>query len=736
VSDKDDEQDDESDAQIVLLHERRRQDLPIEQPPDESPPAVVPDDDLRDTSFEVVLDDDSAPAPVAPVVDKTPVLQPIIPEHLASIDGLKSTLVRKVARTWHRTRYHVIRSPKYFLLCVIWGLIGLGKAIWVQIKWWWHAEATPLKRSAIDKGDETVYLGLHRESKKTRYTRGRWLLVELISLIGGGLAMWFFAPVWLWIIVASCFLLLLARFGQPENKPIITAAVVQPRFRVITADAVLRAYYAAGLGNPEKEDQKIFFEGLMSRDARDTGSQVRVVLPYGQTHSTAVAALEKIASGLDVTQTQIYLTRDKNSNRRHMLWIADVDPLSIPAGRTPLLDCKPRDVWAGVPFGLNEQGLRVILPLVFQSLLIAAQPRKGKSFSARLIALFAALDPYVRLSVFDGKGSPDWRMFALVAHTYGFGLLPDRVQGDPIQNLLATLRGAKKDILERNQRLSEMDTSVCPEGKLTRDISRTKRFKIPVWVIVLDEFQEYLKTGDEAVDMEIADLLVFCVRVGPSVGVILVSSTQRPVGLGSSTKVGKLFADYRDNHLMRFALKTGSSKVSDYILGDGAHSEGFDSSKLPVGDEYRGIGILYDSPIDNCTVRTFLADGQDTERILKAARRHREKAGTLDGMAAGEELPAQPRDPLADTLDVFGPSEDWASWRDLATRLAEQLPDQYAKETGSSLGAMLRGLKLGIADVSGRVEPTEDIPSGVTTGPKRAALARALARRDREETSS
>src|SRR3954452_9410529 len=104
--------------------------------------------------------------------------------------------------------------------------------------------------------------------------------------------------------------------------------------------------------------------------------------------------------------------------------------------------------------------------MMFTSILVGAQPRKGKTFSARTLALFAALDPYVRLSVFDGKGSPDWRKFAMVAYTYGFGLLPDRIQGDPIENLRATLREAKQDVLQRNVKLSEFATSVCPEGML------------------------------------------------------------------------------------------------------------------------------------------------------------------------------------------------------------------------------------------------------------------------------
>ena len=42
----------------------------------------------------------------------------------------------------------------------------------------------------------------------------------------------------------------LARAGRPEDRPIIAPATTVPRFRVINADVVLRAYYAAGLGHP------------------------------------------------------------------------------------------------------------------------------------------------------------------------------------------------------------------------------------------------------------------------------------------------------------------------------------------------------------------------------------------------------------------------------------------------------------------------------------------------------
>ena len=82
-----------------------------------------------------------------------------------------------------------------------------------------------------------------------------------------------------------------------------------------------------------------------------------------------------------------------------------------PPGRTPLLDCKRRSIWQPAPFGLDERGRQVTLLLLWISILIGAQPRKGKTFTGRLLALYAALDPSVRLSVVDGKNSPDWNAF-------------------------------------------------------------------------------------------------------------------------------------------------------------------------------------------------------------------------------------------------------------------------------------------------------------------------------------
>jgi S-DNA-T family DNA segregation ATPase FtsK/SpoIIIE len=66
------------------------------------------------------------------------------------------------------------------------------------------------------------------------------------------------------------------------------------------------------------------------------------------------------------------------------------------------------------------------------------------------------------------------------------------------------------------------------------------------------------------------------------------------------------------------------------VLGGGANSEGFDSSDLLP--QYKGVGILRGATDETPTVRTFLADADDAERILLAARTLREQAGTLTGV--------------------------------------------------------------------------------------------------------
>ena len=662
--------------------------------PARNPAEPPPPDSTSDTSFEVQLDAGAGGTPEPVDAGEGIVLPdpggehyPVIPGHLRSLPGIGEALGRHGRRIGHRASFHGIRAPRYLLLAAVWGVVGVVRLAGRQIAWWWLSEQDFLRSHAVAQADSREWMKLHREAKDTRRVRGTMLAAEAFAFLLAVLALMRFAPWWGWLAVVAVVLPALARAGRPEDRPIISPATTVPRFRVLNADVVLRAHYAAGLGHPDKPGQRVDFESTMTRDGE--GSRVKVVLPHGTGFDDAVKARPGLASGLDVAVSQVYLTCDKSSHRRYTLWVADRDPLAIPAGRTPLLDGKRRSVWQPAPFGLDERGRKVTLLLLWISILIGAQPRKGKTFSGRLLALYAALDPFVRMSVVDGKNSPDWNAFRKIAYHFIHGIVPSR-DGDPVAQLIAALSEIKRHIQDTNEFLASLPVAECPEGKLTEELCAKYPKRLFVWMLVMEEFQNYFELPDQKLNAVIADLLSFIMAVGPSSGVIIASLSQKPSGIGAGD-VQRLFNRYRDNHAVRFALKCGNRVVSDAILSGDAYAEGFDASALPVGKEFLGVGYLYGAADRTPTVRTYLADAENTEQIVTVARVLRERAGTLTGFAAGQDTGTPARDVLADVLAVFD-ADPALHWPVLAGRLGQQFPGRWADASADAISAQCRDL--------------------------------------------
>ena len=652
-----------------------------------------------DTSFEVPLDDEpeDEPEPVDDgygyALDDEPDLYPVIPENLRSLEAVRGTLARTGSRAGHHAAFHGVRTPAYLVLMLFWAGVGVFRLAGRQLSWWWVMETDTLRSGAAASGDAREWMRLHKEAKETRLIRGLVLGGEVTALLIAVLVLAVAAPWWGQALAVAVAVPALARIGRPEDRPIISRTTTEPRFRVISADAVLRAYYAAGLGNPDKPDQRVGFESTMSHDG--TGSKVKVVLPYGKGFHDVVKALPALASGLDVAPSQVYLTKDKKSHRRHTMWVADQDPLAVPAGRTPLLDCKRRSVWAPAPFGLDERGRKVTLLLLWISILIGAQPRKGKTFSGRLLALYAALDPTVRQSIVDGKNSPDWTAFRQIAYHYIHGIVPGR-DGDPIEQLISALSEIKAHILSTNEFLAGLPVEECPEGKLTEELCRRYPDRLFVWMLVMEEFQVYFELADQKANAAIADLLSFIQAVGPSAGVILVALSQKPSGVGAGD-VGRLFNRFRDLLTVRFALKCGNRDVSVAILGGDAYAEGFDASTLPIGKDTSGSATSTARPT-RPPPSAPTSPTQKTPPDRGAARVLRERAGTISGFAAGQDTGIPARNVLADVLAVFG-ADSGLHWTVLAERLAGQLPDRWADATAEAVSAQCRDLGVPSVDV-------------------------------------
>jgi len=400
----------------------------------------------RDTSFEHALDE-TAPKPEPVHVDEGNELpslggerRPLIPEHLRTLTGIRSTAWKYLDAAGFHVTFHALRTPMYLAASVWWalaGLLGIAKA---QVKWWWVTEASGLKTKAVLDGNSPEYRAVSTHVIKRRSFRGACILGEVAALTAALILLAVLGPWWAWLIVAAVTVPPLAHHGRPAHKPIVTSAVTTPLVRMISTDAIIRAYESAGLCSTDvkKPSDHLGFGSTMTRDALDKGSQVVVYLPYGGTFAAVVNGKTKVASGLDVAESQVYFTKDKQSERRHTLRVLDADPLGEPAGRTPPLDCKQRSIWRKMPFGPDQFGRKVAFCLMWLSLLIGAQPRKGKTWSGRLIALYAALDPYADITLIDGKSSRDWLPFKLVAHRFIQGTHPTK-EGDPVERALEAL---------------------------------------------------------------------------------------------------------------------------------------------------------------------------------------------------------------------------------------------------------------------------------------------------------
>lgn len=608
--------------------------------------------------------------------------KPVIPDWLTVSEQRQALLKWTVDHYTHTGAYHAVRVPWYASKLTAYAPRGVWRWLNGLRRWVFDAEGQPLRAAAVQAGDADQYFKLTKSRDARVKARGA---ITGLGTVAGGLVAAAFAvavPGSVEALTAAAGVAVAGFSGAPADRPVIEGAQVKFRYRKLTSDIVERAFEAAGLTTAKLG---VSFPRPITQDG--DGWRVVVDLPYGKTFAQAVKARDRLASGIDVAETQVFLDPDPSSSRRVSMWVANVDPLAVSPGRTPLLGMDRVDFWEPFPWGRDERGNDVAASMLWLSMLVGAVPRQGKTFSARTIALAAALDPWVRLYVFDGKASPDWRGFQSIAHRSAYGAV-SYGGTDPGAHVLASLEELKGDVESRYHRLSEFPVHICPEGKLTPAIARNPKYNMPLVLVVVDEVQEYLQHpvyGDK-----ILELLIFLARVAPAVGVSVLLSTQKPDDKACPSAL-------RDQCQGRFALRVGSWQVSDVILGAGAYTEGLDASRLLRS--HKGVGILRGMTDDAGIVRTYLADGGDAHTILTRARALRDDTGTLSGDAVGEQAATETAATvLEDVAMVMPRGKDAAMWSDdIADALADMRPGVYGawadmddKEKARQVGAALK----------------------------------------------
>lgn len=606
--------------------------------------------------------------------------RPIVAPWLRDAEQRAKAVRWWLAGRWHTIRYHGVRLPVYVALLVWYSPRGVVRARRKLAAW--GDEGRSARLLERDRNTE-LYLKLCKERKEQLQRQRPVRIAAAVLLLAAVVALVFWAPLWVVEIVGAMLTALFGYLGQSSDRPIFTPAIIPGNVRQLSPGTVVRAFTRAKLAS---DDEPLTFVTPIHRDAN--GWAVVLDLAYGKTADKAIELRDPIASGLDVDERQVFLSRVRGaagSMRRVHLWVCEVDPLSIPAGRSPLIDMPSVNFWQPWPLGLNERGEPINICTLWGALLVGAIPRRGKTFTLRLYALAAALDPHVKLMVFDQKGSPDWTPFEHVADRIFYGDRADPETGvHPLAALRDTVDALLAEVDRRNRLLRTLPKEVCPEGKLTEELARTPGLGLELIVLVIDEVQRGFgsKEFKDQLEQDLTDL----VKVGPSVGVIPKCATQKPDA--KSTPTG-----FRDQFGIRDALYMSNRDASEAILGAGAGSEGMRADKLPP--DAIGAGILRgtgDAAVNGGVVRHHYADGADAEKICLRGRALREKAGTLSGMALdGVVVSATPAEYSAarDLAVVFGSAEKLHS-DVLCSRLADRWPDRYAGWTPVQLAAALK----------------------------------------------
>lgn len=650
-----------------------------------------PDDDEDEPVEPVPADPPDLPK--APAHTVAVERRPIVPAWVRDPAERRDRARFYTAHTAHAAAFHTLRIPKYGVKLAVYAPRGAGKATVALLRWARDTESANLRRVAATRPDPADYLKLAKLRDDHAHTRLQALAVGAALLLAGYAVLAVFTPPWAHYGALAAGVVALGLYGARGDKPLLDRPMTSDRPRKLTVHVVERAFERAGLSKP---DDQIGFPAPI---ARDRGGWLAVIdLPYGKKATDAIAKRDAIASGLDLDEQMVFLSRQRSttalsgvarvptSARRVNLWVADTDPYASVSPASPLATRERANFWDPFPFGVDAKGQLVTLTLVWSSLLVGAIPRMGKTFSARIPAAAAALDPHVRLHIWDGKGGRDWQVFRRVAHRYGSG-----IRGEVVEALVADLRALVDDMDRRYEAIKKLTDDESPNGTITPALCRAKHLDMPLVLVCIDEVQRYLQHAEHG--KTILALLVELAKVGPAAGIMLVLATQRP----SSDVIP---ADLRDNVGTRFALKVMTWQSSDTVLGAGSYPE-HDASKLLRG--HKGVGILLgadDSPLADVggqTVRTHLLDAAALRGIVDRGHKLRIAAGTLAGEAAGEwtiEADTGRRNLLDDIAAVFG--ADARLWSEtICERLAEHWPAVYDGWSAKDLGNALRpfGLK-------------------------------------------
>lgn len=640
---------------------------------------------------EVQLEEDRTPAPA--YVDLTggeSARRPIIPAHWSSREAAKRHLSLMAARHSHRAMYHGVRSPGYFTKALGYAVRGLVVVLGRIIGWWHIPGTSALERQAAADGLLNDHLRLHKAGKETRKARGLILAAGVLVTVAAWCVMWVLAPWWGWALLAVVLFVALALTGRPQGKTITTPARLPDAVQPPSQDVIIRALGSMGIGEVNKAITAGTFPPLPSPVREDgPGWRAEVDLPYGVTATQVIERREQLASGLRRPLGAVWPEPVTSEHAGRLeLWVGRADVSKAKPAPWPWLRTGGGDIFAPFPFGTDPRTRRVDGHMIEHNWLMGSMPGQGKTSALRVLVAAAALDPTVELWLHELKGTGDLDPFEQVSHRFVSG-----IDDESIAYAAESLKKLRAEVMNRAARLKKLPRDLCPDKKINREIANRRSLHLAPLLAAFDEVQNLF--GHPKLGKNAGDDAVFIIKIGRALGVSLILATQRPDKDSLPTGVS-------GNVSTRFCLKVAGQVENDLILGTGAYKSGARATTFrPKVDA--GLGYLKGEENTPQVCRTYYLNNEATDRAAKRARAIREAAGTLSGVALGEDEGVQHRDVLADVLAVLAGTSG-LHWQTLADRLAERFPDRWADASGEAVRAECasRGVPSKVVAVDGQ----------------------------------
>ncbi|WP_310725054.1 cell division protein FtsK [Streptomyces sp. N2A] len=601
---------------------------------------------------------------------------PVLPAWARSRASIQANAGALCRLTWWHTRYHGVRTPKYLMKTVLLAARGFYRAsvgIWPTLSAQDHTAAVKALKAQCKARPEDVELAARLQAAHAaRTTTRRWRFGAAATAVAAAATGIMLADPMLQTGIAAAVVAPLAHLGRGKETHILDQGA--PPVRVdMSAQQLNDALRAAGLlksGKGDDEGPKVTCIMGPVRDGR--GWAVVFDLPRGggKTASDVLAKREVLAQELGVDEIQVVMSRvraAKGGNAgRVSMWVADDDPYLAGPTPSPLAGMERFSIWDAVPFGQDARGNRIAVPVVWQSMFFGGLPRRGKTFTQRLMTAAGLLDPWVQHWVADFKGGQDWMGMRHVAHRLVLG-----AEDDAIQAFKAMLKELLAEMERRFTLLRGLPTSICPEGKLTQQI--IEKYRVPFIFLTVDELQEAFLTLDDKEREEVVDDLARIARRGPAAGFISNYASQRPDAKSVPTKLREIIT-------IRCCTQVTDKTSSDMVLGSGKAAMGADASLL--SEDHTGVTVLVTGPASHATVKNDLLPTVEFNAMCVKGRALRQALGLITGDAAGDVAAMADQAGIAiapvlsDCLDVMRHSDRLHSI-DLMARLVNLDEDRY-----------------------------------------------------------